>query len=102
MKTRTKQAFDIVETFLKQETCKMESNLIVFTFNLDIVVGTYMAFRAGIGFDHFTLDDITLRNGVFCIKMLAHAKPISSNFTVLDSMRHFSSFIAKSISWTKS
>lgn len=59
---------------------------------LDIVMGLYMASKSGIGFDTFNIDDMTFRNGLYCIKTFANCKPISADFTVIDCVDKFHSF----------
>ena len=59
---------------------------------LGIVMGIFMAAKSGFVFEKFNIDDVTFRNGLFCIKSYDHAVPVSENMTLLDSLALFSKF----------
>jgi len=62
------------------------------TLILNIVMAIYMASKSGIAFEQFTHDEITFRNGMYCIKTYSQARHISNDFTVLESAESFRSF----------
>lgn len=78
----------------QQPADEMESDRVYYrsVLILDIVMAIYMASKSGIAFEQFTFDEITFRNGLYCIKIYSQAMPISNDFTVLDSVARFRSF----------
>lgn len=86
-----------IENLIEQNIEQMESDRAYYrsALILGISMGVYMASRSGIGFDLFTADDITFRNGIFCIKTYTHARPITTDFSVLDVVKRLRSFYIK-------
>jgi hypothetical protein len=83
-----------VEHIINQNPDEMESDRVFYrsALILNILMGIYMASKSGIGFDKLTVDEITFRNGLYCIKTYTHAIPIYNEFNVLDSVESFHLF----------
>lgn len=82
---------EVEKAIESQPAYQMESDRVYYRsiLILDVLMGIYKASLSGIGFEEFTLDEITFRNGIYCIKTYSRATHISNDFTVLDSIEAF-------------